>query len=101
MLTVALLIGTGLASLNRIGVWRTGPYLVLGAALWATTVVGGLHGSFAGMATGLLVGARSPRREVVERTETMFRAFRQSPMVQVGRSLRRGVSQASSVNERL
>ncbi len=101
MLAVAAVCGAGLVVLSALGVWRTLPYLALAVALWAATVQAGLHPSFAGMVAGLLIAAHNPRRDVVEGTATVFRAFRQSPMVEAGRSVRQGIQQALSVNERM
>ena len=101
VLLVAALLALALAGLSRLRVWRSGPHVLLAIALWCAIVLAGVHGSFAGMVAGLLVADRSPRRDVVETTASTFRAFRQSPMVQVGRLVRQGVSQSLSVNERL
>jgi Na+/H+ antiporter NhaA len=101
MLALAALCGVGLVVLSVLGVWRALPYLALAVAMWAATVQAGLHPSSAGMVAGLLIAAHTPRREAVEGTATVFRAFRQSPMVAAGRSVRQGIQQALSVNERL
>jgi Na+/H+ antiporter NhaA len=101
MLALAGACAAGLMALSALRVWRALPYLVVAAAMWAATVQAGLHPSFAGMVAGLLIAAHNPRREVVEGTATVFRAFRQSPMLAAGRSVRQGIQQALSVNERL
>ena len=87
--------------LDRLGVWRASPYVVVVLVLWLATVQAGLHGSIAGMAAGLLIAAHQPQKETVEGAARRFRAFRQSPMVTLGRSARRGLQRAISVNERL
>ncbi|MCF6743718.1 Na+/H+ antiporter NhaA [Blastococcus sp. KM273128] len=99
LLMVAL--GALLALLSRLAVWRAWPFVMIALLLWLATLEAGLHASVAGMLGGLLVAARSPAREAVEGAAHRFRAFRQSPMVDVGRSARRGLQQAISVNERL
>jgi Na+/H+ antiporter NhaA len=86
---------------SRLGVWRAAPYVAIGFGLWLATVQAGLHASIAGMVGGLLVAAHSPAREAVEGAAQGFHAFRQSPDVEVGRSARRGLMRAVSVNERL
>jgi protein-disulfide isomerase len=53
------------------------------------------------MVAGLLIPAFAPRREAVERAATRFRAFRQSPMAEVGRSAKDALARAVPVNERL
>ena len=90
-----------LALLSRAGESRAGVYVVLGAALWAATVRSGLHPSIAGMAAGLLIAARPAGRQEVEHAASLFRAFRQSPLPDVGRSAAKGLRRAVSVNERL
>ncbi len=100
-LLVALLFGGVLWVLGRVGVWRATPYVVVVVGLWLATVESGLHAAIAGMLGGLLVGAHNPVREEVERAELRFRAFRQSPRVDVGRTARSGLERAISVNERL
>jgi Na+/H+ antiporter NhaA len=100
-LLVMAALGVLLALLSRLGIWRAWPFVVVGIALWLATLQAGLHASVAGMLGGLLVAARTPAREAVEGAAQRFRAFRQSPMVDVGRSARQGLQQAISVNERL
>jgi Na+/H+ antiporter NhaA len=97
MLVAAVL----LVILGRADVWRTAPYVVLALLLWVCTVAAGLHAAIAGMLGGLLIAAHPPARAVVETAASRFRAFRQSPMVGVGRSARQSVTRAISVNERL
>ncbi|XRQ10502.1 Na+/H+ antiporter NhaA [Actinomadura welshii] len=87
--------------LSRRGVWRAAPYVVVVLALWLTTFHAGLHASIAGMLGGLLVPAHKPVREAVEKAARSFRAFRQSPMADVGMAARLGLQRAVSVNERL
>ena len=87
--------------MNRRGVWRSSPFVLVGLLLWFTTVEGGLHASIAGMVAGLLVAARSPDRGAVEGAASGFTAFQQSPMPDVGRVARRRLDRAISVNERL
>jgi Na+/H+ antiporter NhaA len=94
-------LGVALAALSRSGVWRAAPYVALGLGMWLAALHAGLHASIAGMLGGLLVAAHAPAREAVEGAAQRFLAFRQSPMVEVGRSARRGLEQAISVNERL
>ncbi len=100
-LLIMVALGVLLSVLSRRGIWRAWPFVVVGIALWLATLQAGLHASVAGMLGGLLVAARAPAREAVEGAARRFRAFRQSPMVDVGRSARLGLQQAISVNERL
>ncbi|WP_206051604.1 Na+/H+ antiporter NhaA [Nocardioides ferulae] len=96
---VASLVALGL--LDRAQVWRAAPYVAAIVGLWLSLVQAGVHGSIAGMLGGLMIAARDPSRELVEGAAGRFRAFRQSPMVDLGRSAREGLARAVSVNERL
>ncbi len=89
------------ATLGHFGAWRRGIYAIVGLVLWVATVESGLHATIAGMAAGLLVGARAPRREDVDQAATLFRAFSQSPLPSAGYSAKQGLERAVSVNERL
>lgn len=90
-----------LVVLGRLGVWRTWPYVGTALLVWLATIGSGLHASIAGMACGLLIPAFAPRREAVEGAASRFRAFRQSPMPEVGRSAKDALTRAVSVNERM
>ncbi|MBX9245266.1 Na+/H+ antiporter NhaA [Actinotalea ferrariae] len=90
-----------LVVLDRLGVWRAWPYVVVTIALWLATLESGLHASIAGMVAGLLIPAFAPRREAVEGAASRFRAFRQSPLAVVGRSARDALARAVPVNERV
>lgn len=100
-LVVMAALGVALGSLSRVSVWQGPPYVILAIALWIATYEAGLHASIAGMLGGLLVAAQSPDRSLVGQAAERFRAFRQSPDVEVGRSARRELIRAVSVNERL
>ncbi len=102
---VALAVAAGslgvIVLLGRLRVWRTSVYAMVGVVLWVATVESGLHPTIAGMAAGLLITARPPRREQVERAASLFQAFRQSPLPSVGYSAKLGLQRAVSLNERL
>ncbi len=100
-LSLALAGLVAIALLSRSGTWRAAPYFLLLGGIWLATLSSGLHPSIAGMAAGLLVAAREPRRSDVEGVARLVRAFRQSPMAEVGDVARRGLARAISVNERL
>ncbi|WP_405697219.1 Na+/H+ antiporter NhaA [Streptomyces coelicoflavus] len=100
-LIAALVLGVVLSALTRFGVWRAAPYVLIVLVMWLATLHAGLHASIAGMLGGLLIPARKPSREGVEQAARLFRAFRQSPLADVGKTARRGLQQAVSVNERL
>ncbi|WP_068402358.1 Na+/H+ antiporter NhaA, partial [Kribbia dieselivorans] len=100
-LLIMLVFAVAMGVMSRIGVWQSAPYILVGLAMWLATLQAGLHASIAGMLGGLLVGATAPAREDVEGAAKRFRAFRQSPDVEVGHSARLGLVRAVSVNERL
>lgn len=100
-LIAALLLGVVLSALTRFGVWRAAPYVLIVLVMWLATLNAGLHASIAGMLGGLLIPARKPSREGVEQAARLFRAFRQSPRADVGKTARKGLQKAVSVNERL
>ncbi|KES07478.1 sodium:proton antiporter [Streptomyces toyocaensis] len=100
-LIAALVLGVVLSALTRFGVWQAAPYVLVVLVMWFATLDAGLHASIAGMLGGLLIPARNPSRENVEHAARRFRAFRQSPRPDVGRTARRGLQKAVSVNERL
>lgn len=98
---VGLACAAALVVLDKLAVWRTGPYLLFVVLLWLATLQAGIHGSIGGMVGGLLIRARPVSRETVESAIRRFRAFRQSPMADLGRSAQRSLERAISVNERL
>ena len=100
-LLVAVLCLALIALLGRLRTWRASVYVLALAVLWVATIESGLHPTIAGMAAGLAVTAYPPRRDLVERAASRFRAFRQSPLASVGRSAQRDLVRAVSVNERL
>ena len=62
-LGAAVLMLAGLTALNRAGVERLGPYLVLGAVLWFCVLQSGVHATLAGVALALTIPLRqSPGR---------------------------------------
>jgi Na+/H+ antiporter NhaA len=99
MLVAAACLGA-LAWLSRRGEWRAPLYGIVGVVLWIATLESGLHPAIAGMAAGLLIAARAPARGQVEMAAARFRAFRQSPLPDVGLAAKRGLQRAVSVNDR-
>jgi NhaA family Na+:H+ antiporter len=49
-----------LAALNRSGVYRPSPYLLVGGALWTCVHAGGLHATLAGVILAALIPTRPP-----------------------------------------
>ena len=100
-LAVAIACLVLIAIFSQLRVWQTTAYAIVGVVLWIATIESGLHPSISGMIAGLLIAAHPPEREAIERAASRFRAFRQSPQPEVGRSAKIGLQQAVSVNERL
>ena len=100
-LVLVAVFATVVGLLSRYGVWRAAPYLLAGLGLWLATLQSGLHASIAGMLGGLLVAAHHPRPKAVKRAADRFRAFHESPNVDIGRSAHRELVRAVSVNERM
>ena len=56
----ALAVSALLALLNQTSVYRSAPYLLLGVALWACVLAGGLHPTLAGVVLALFIPTRPP-----------------------------------------
>jgi Na+/H+ antiporter NhaA len=78
-LVVAALLVVVLAGLRWAGVWRVSPYVVVGIGLWLAVQASGVHPTLAGVLVGLLMPARPPHPDVVERTRAYGQALRESP----------------------
>jgi Na+/H+ antiporter NhaA len=59
-LAAALALTGLLALLNRSGIYRVSPYLLVGVALWACVHAGGLHATLAGVILAALIPTRPP-----------------------------------------
>src|SRR3954471_17951678 len=78
-LVVAALLVTALLGLRWAGVWRLTPYVLVGIALWLAIQAWGVHPPLAGVLVGLLLPARPPHPDVVERPRAYGQALRESP----------------------
>jgi NhaA family Na+:H+ antiporter len=64
-LSVPALMGAGaafvvLVLLNRLGVMRIAPYILVGTVLWVCVLKSGMHATLAGLVTALCIPARDP-----------------------------------------
>jgi NhaA family Na+:H+ antiporter len=59
-LSAAIAVTAALAVLNQSRVYRTSPYLILGAVLWACVHAGGLHATLAGVILAIFIPTRPP-----------------------------------------
>jgi Na+/H+ antiporter NhaA len=78
-LVVAALLVAVLAGLRWAGVWRLSPYVLVGVALWLAVQSSGVHPTLAGVLVGLLLPARPPHPDVIERTREYGQALREAP----------------------
>jgi Na+/H+ antiporter NhaA len=78
-LVVAAVLVAVLAGLRWAGVWRLTPYVLVGIALWLAVQSSGVHPTLAGVLVGLLLPARPPHPDVVERTREYGLARREAP----------------------
>jgi Na+/H+ antiporter NhaA len=102
---LALLAAVGLygvvLALRRAGVRHGVAYFLVGLGLWLSMLASGVHPTIAGVAVGLLAGASAPSREDLQRAGALWRLFREQPTPQYARSASRGLTVATSDNERL
>ena len=80
-----------LALLNRVGVYRVTPYVLVGIVLWAAVHEGGLHATLAGVVLALFIPTRPPPnlRALVAQADAVLTAEAQ----QAGEALRQGPSE--------
>jgi Na+/H+ antiporter NhaA len=99
-----LLAGATLAAavaLRRVGIERSGPYVLLGLVTWFATLRAGIHPTVAGVAIGLLTSAYPPRRAELQLASRLVRAFREQPTPALASAAARRITRSLSPNERL
>jgi NhaA family Na+:H+ antiporter len=96
-LGAAVLTTAALAALNRSGIYRVLPYVLLGILLWVCVFAGGLHATLAGVVLALFIPTRPPPdlRTLMVQADTIIAAesqrgeevLRHGPSVEALRSL--------------
>jgi NhaA family Na+:H+ antiporter len=74
-LMISGLLVAALATLRWLGVWRLGPYILVGIALWLAVNASGVHPTLAGVVVGLLLPAKSVESAQGERIRFYGRAL--------------------------
>jgi Na+/H+ antiporter NhaA len=98
----ASLVLLGLIALLRYrGVESTLSYIVLGFGCWLAAYEGGVHPTVAGVAMGLVTGARLPQRRTLQEAIGVTRAFRRQPSPALATEAARRITATLSPNDRL
>lgn len=87
--------------LQRAGVWRVPPYLVVGLVVWYAVHESGVHATLAGVLIALLMPVYDTRRRDVGLASELFRLFRQSPSPIAAQVMRDSLVHAIPLNQRL
>ncbi|PRZ41896.1 sodium/proton antiporter (NhaA family) [Antricoccus suffuscus] len=74
-LVIALALVVALGVLRWLRVWRLGPYVAVGIALWLAVSASGVHPTLAGVLVGLMVPSRSTQSAPGERIRFYARAL--------------------------
>ncbi len=61
-----------LAGLNRLGVARPAPYILVGILLWVAVLKSGVHGTLAGVVLAMFIPLRGPRSEEAKTRESLL-----------------------------
>jgi Na+/H+ antiporter NhaA len=100
-LGVAVALLAAIVALRRLGVQRSGVYVILGIATWLATLEAGIHPTVAGVAIGLTTSAYSPRREELQRAIGLTREFREQPTAELADAASQRIRFSLSPNDRL
>ncbi|MFC6081136.1 Na+/H+ antiporter NhaA [Sphaerisporangium aureirubrum] len=90
-----------IVTLRWLRFWRAPAYVMLGFALWVTTLESGVHPTLVGIALGALVLVYAPREHQVMLAGEAVQEFTIAPNARLAVQAARTVRQAVSVNERL
>jgi Na+/H+ antiporter NhaA len=100
-LAIAALLLAAIVACRRLGVERSGIYVLLGVATWLATLEAGIHPTVAGVAIGLTTSAYAPRREELVRAIGLTREFRQQPTAELAEAASQRIRFSLSPNDRL
>ncbi|ONM46728.1 Na+/H+ antiporter NhaA [Nocardia donostiensis] len=105
-LDLVALAGAGLGMfmvwrLQRRGVWRVTPFLVLGVATWCAMQASGVHATLTGVLLALLMPVYPQRAQDAEHASQLVHLFRQAPVPRAARVVRRSIDYAVPMNQRL
>ncbi len=100
-LGIALALLAAIVMLRRLGVQRSGVYVILGVATWLATLEAGIHPTVAGVAIGLTTSAYAPRRDELQRAIGLTREFREQPTAELAAAASQRIRFSLSPNDRL
>lgn len=87
--------------LQHRGVWQVGPYLACGVVVWGALFSSGVHATLSGVLVALLMPVYQPRKRDFDLANGMFHLFRQAPGPNMARTVRRSLSHAIPLNQKL
>ncbi len=100
-LIVAVALFALLIALRYLPVARAAASALVATALWVAMLEAGVDPVISGLAVGLVTSAYPPSRSDLEQTTALARSFREQPTPELAYSVRQGVLQAISANERM
>lgn len=103
-LVALMLAGIGLLGvwgLERLNVWRVGPYVLLAIWTWGCFFASGVHATLAGVLIALLMPVYPPRRKDLQFASQIFDQFRQAPQPDMAQRAREAVIFSVPMNQRL
>jgi Na+/H+ antiporter NhaA len=100
-LAVAIALYGVVLAFKQLGVRHGVAYFLVAFCMWLSMIASGVHPTIAGVALGLLAGAKPPSREELHQAGAVWRLFREQPTPEYARSVQSSLRYAVSPNERL